>query len=838
MSDRPTIHIEGDVSGQVASGEFVYQAQSIGGVINQLKIEGPVIKLKPLPVDDRPAAPKSFKGRQAEVQWVLDRLTDGPVQVFGEAGIGKSFLLRHLAHSQAAETARDGAVYVEGLGRPLEDVLQALFESFYESALPQLGLKPTPTQIRNAMAEIRASVVLDDFAGDRTQLEQVLRVAHGCIVLVAGEEETLLSEGAARPLGGLAVADASELFSNAAGRSFNEEENAAILAFCRAVEGHPASIVRTARRLGRGEMGFDDLNNIIAGMDTHAPMSNLAGVGLGLTERRLLAVLAAVAPAVLPVSAVAAVAEEPDAGRMLANLAERGLVQAASPRYRLSPDLVSLLELPDWREASLERLNSWVTDGAEASLVAEAGPAFDVLARWAAGRNLDAELVGLARNVTPALAVARRWGSLRSILEAAQSSARAAGDVAGQGWALHELGTLEVCSGEPAKGVEMLGRAEALRLAVGDTLGLEVTRHNLEQAFLLPGVTPPESPPEEVPPDEGPPEDGPPETSSPDPGMIEPEPEAAPPEPPPPEPPPPSPPTPRRPGWPRWIKLLIPIVLIAVIAVVIMNIRPPDDDDGGTPGEAFLSVDGAPIDFGTRPVGSEDDLNRRVANGGDVPIEYVDVYLEQGEFFGSETDCGFLDAGDSCQFVVWFFPPEPGEYQDVLVVDSDAANTPLYVEVRGRAADDGDQSSGLPDLAAQIVGISDGRIWVTNEGSPFYSAQVSIEVENLGGPFSEEYKVQFEWFNDAAGEWQSVPTASTATGFDPFFVGPVGAGGSTVFRGWAVWVLEWLGNQRQVSIRALVDSCFGDEFMAEFCRVEESDEGNNVSQTVDAIIER
>jgi hypothetical protein len=833
MSDRPAIHIKGDVSGQVASGDFVYQAQTIGGVINQIKIDGPVIKLKPLPVDDRPARPSSFTGRQEEVEWVLGRLADGPVQVFGEAGIGKSFLLRQLAHSEVVEIARDGAVFVEGLSQPLEDVMQALFESFYESALPQLGLKPTPTQIRDAMAEIRAAVIVDDFAGDRSELEQVLRVAHGCIVLVAGEEETLLSEGAARPLGGLTVADASELFSDAAGRSFNEQENAAIPAFCRAVAGHPATIVRTARRLARGELGLDDLKNIATGVESKKQVLKVVAAGLGLTERRLLAVLASVAPAALPVSAVTAVAEEPDAGRLLASLEEQGVVQAASPRYRLSPDVVSFLELPDWQETSLDRLNSWVTDGADPRLVTEAAPAFEVLVRRAAGRNRDAQIVELARNVTPALAVAPRWGSLRSILEAAQRSSRAAGDEAGQGWALHELGTLEVCSGEAAKGVDLLGRAEALRIAVGDTLGLEVTRHNLEQALTLPGVPPPETPPEEVPPDEGPPEDGPPETSSPD--ERTPEPDAAPPAP---EPPIPSPRTPS-PGWPLWVKLLISIVLIAVIAVVVMTIRPPDDDDGNGPsGQSFLEVDGSPFDFGTRLVGSEEQLTRRVANGGDLPIEYVDVYLEEGESFGYETDCGFLDPGDSCQFDVWFFPSEPGEYQDVLVVDSDAANAPLFVEVRGRADDDDDQSFGLPDLAARIVDISDGRVWETNEGIPLYSAQVSIQVDNFGGPFSEEYKVQFEWFNDESAEWQSVTTASTDTGFDQLFVGPVAAGESKVFRGWAVWVLEWLGNQRQVSIRALVDSCLGDEFMPEFCRVEESDEGNNVSQTADAFIER
>ena len=102
-------------------------------------------------------------------------------------------------------------------------------------------------------------------------------------------------------------------------------------------------------------------------------------------------------------------------------------------------------------------------------------------------RRLDREKryeeeIRVAKALHGLCVLAFRWRDLARSLHAALRAARAAGDEAGQAWALNELGALHLCAGAPRKAEECLERALELQEKLGDAAGRCATRHNLDNA--------------------------------------------------------------------------------------------------------------------------------------------------------------------------------------------------------------------------------------------------------------------------------------------------------------------------------------------------------------------
>jgi hypothetical protein len=392
--------------------------------------------------------------------------------------------------------------------------------------------------------------------------------------------------------------------------------------------------------MARGELDLDGLDALAADLEARSDSLRQLTTGLGLAERRLLAVLAAVPGAAMPASAVGAISGVDDAEATLGSLRDAGLVRAASPRYRIPPDVAAILDLPDWRSTTLQELPLWLAADNDVGDVAETAPAALSLLRWGVEQRRWADVIGLARVVAPPLGATRRWGMLRNVLAAAREAAEASSDAEALGWALHEVGTIDVCAGQVPAGVDLLRRAEGLRESAGDVDGLAVTRHNLEQAV-------PVGPPPEVPPPEEPKSQRPTE----------------------------SPPS----GWPGWLKLLLAVLIIAGIGAVAVLVWPRPDPPEGV---GSLAVDTQPIDFGTVTLGSEPREQRLIRNVGTGRSDVI-VFLEESERFDVESDCGLLDPGEACSITIGFFTEESGEYGDVLIVADESTGSDVAIEVRG-----------------------------------------------------------------------------------------------------------------------------------------------------------
>mgnify|MGYP005847352053 CR=1 FL=1 len=111
-------------------------------------------------------------------------------------------------HPQASSPFRDGAIALSGNSQPVSDLLQSLFDAFYES---DIAYKPTDTQIRQLLQSKQALVLLDDKKLSHHELEELLNAVPDCTFLLASPERRLWGEGQAVLLHGLLLNDALTL---------------------------------------------------------------------------------------------------------------------------------------------------------------------------------------------------------------------------------------------------------------------------------------------------------------------------------------------------------------------------------------------------------------------------------------------------------------------------------------------------------------------------------------------------------------------------------------------------------------------------------------------------
>jgi len=114
-------------------------------------------------------------------------------------------------------------------------------------------------------------------------------------------------------------------------------------------------------------------------------------------------------------------------------------------------------------------------------LTGELGSLLDLLQRLDKADRYDEEL-RLARALHGLLVLAFRWLELVRSLRTVLGAARRARDVAGEAWALHELGTLHLAAGHATRAIDHLEAALALEEQVGNALDRCTTRHNLDSA--------------------------------------------------------------------------------------------------------------------------------------------------------------------------------------------------------------------------------------------------------------------------------------------------------------------------------------------------------------------
>ena len=470
---RPTLDsdvrvaIEGDSLGRIAVGHHINQVGSVHGdyIVVNAAGNSPAPTPRARPIDRRGRDFPDLLGRGEEIRAVRWAARAGqPVELIAPPGMGKSVLLRHLAFR--LPTLPDGVVWLSAANRPYDDLLEKLFDAFFQTSLP---VKLNADDLLRHLSGINALLLVDDVDLSRDEVGALLAALPRAALVLASNERHLWGEGHAIPLGGLTLDEGMALFTRQVGRSLRPHEEGEVRRLV-AFGGSPLAIRQSAL------------------------------TGLVVPELRIVAALAALDGAPTQLEHLTAVVCPDNAVPLLQRLAERGLIEqmpdttcrdnsCRDNSYRLAGGIAWLLAGQDfspWRDWWIGQYAPWASFQRQTSpaLLLRDTDAIRTLIRWAAcaGRHRDA--IRLTRAIEPALTLDRQWHAWSEIMELARGAAVAARLPAAEAWALHQQGTRALLEGQTDAARTALERALVMRRALGDRIGAELTRYHL--ALLLP----------------------------------------------------------------------------------------------------------------------------------------------------------------------------------------------------------------------------------------------------------------------------------------------------------------------------------------------------------------
>ncbi|MDM0039230.1 hypothetical protein QTH89_22535 [Variovorax sp. J22G21] len=431
----------------------------------------------------KPQTPPGFLDREEITGVILGSLHAGlsAVEVTGEAGSGKTWLLRH-AGEQAGTLFRDGVVCVPDGMLGGFDLLQSLFDAFYSV---DARCRPARVELRARLSTKRVLLLADDAALDDRAIEQLRDIAPDCAVLMTTSAPTLQREATPIALGGLPTSYAMTLLEQLRGGPLSGASFGEALERCHALRGNPEQLARSAPP-----------GSVVKAEQPGLPSrtSPAALAMLGADARAVLDTLAAFSPYPVQATVLAELCGKPDAHALVLRLCDAGWIYEDEDQLRLLPHAVPALQaapalVRHRRTAGLVRLGHHI-----AQQSSSAAPALLVMPLlWltlAQAREADAlaDVVALGRAWDLPLTLATRWDAARYLLERHAEAARALGNPVECAWALHQRGTLELAQGYPPRAAQLLREAFKLAQLADDTQLAASARYHL--GWLMPEAPP------------------------------------------------------------------------------------------------------------------------------------------------------------------------------------------------------------------------------------------------------------------------------------------------------------------------------------------------------------
>jgi hypothetical protein len=449
----------GDVSGTMVIGSH--------NTVSSLKItaeSGSTVTVHGGPLPDpvkRPSisqlprsAAEPLIGRARDVHVLQEAIeTRQLVQVWGESGVGKSALLRHLACTMAR--GPEGAAYIEAGGRTADDIAQAIFDISFDAP----NYKPSREVLKEHLKTLRLRIYLDDAGLDEKDLRRLVDMAEQSTFVFTSQQRSAVDGVRAIQLEGLSASAAAELVAALLSRELQPDEAPIVDALCDAVDGNPLRLRRIAlsAATGKGLPGIADLPELLPALLNK----------LRPQERDLLHLLGSLSGAELVPRHLNDLLGRPDTDALAEGLVRHGLLLASETGYSCPPDVAECVLNIRKTEFPADRLCRALTAWVEArdttpDDVAAHFQALDV-AVLRAEQSGQAQLgAALARAASPKLALSRQFDAWGSLLGVGWAAAKSAGDKDGEGFFLREARTRRKAIGRVAQTTALVLEAEVL----------------------------------------------------------------------------------------------------------------------------------------------------------------------------------------------------------------------------------------------------------------------------------------------------------------------------------------------------------------------------------------
>lgn len=455
-----------------------------GGVVNIVKPSNkPKYSARPAPVTLKPRAFPALLDREDALEAIKKAAElSMPVSVWGKQGIGKTSFIRNLTHSLDSSNFPNGVIYLNVSGLGAEDLLQALFDSFFES---DSTYKPTVAEINLALQKISALIFLDDLQTGRDETISILNAVPSSAFILVSTERSFWGEGESVLLQGLPVGESVKLFEKELSRPLSTDEKIIVPKICQLLHGHPLHILQSASLARENGKPLESiLNELTNDKAEDKSMAYMSMAGLSDSEKQIIALLATAGGNIVAQEHIKEIFKGEDRQHDLQRLIALGLVQAHSPKFSITSALASSISaawnLSSWQDILLNYSIQWLSQQPASMLVDESSELLIHTIKSAGERKRWREVIQLGQALEKFLVYYKRWQAWSDILKLILQAAKALNDGKVQAWALHQLGTRALYLGQTAEAKSFLSQALNLRKAIHDKAGIRVTEHNLK----------------------------------------------------------------------------------------------------------------------------------------------------------------------------------------------------------------------------------------------------------------------------------------------------------------------------------------------------------------------
>ncbi|MCH6162664.1 ATP-binding protein [Streptomyces marispadix] len=438
---------------------------------------------------DRRAIP--MLERDEERERLAGQLARGrSIRLTGLHGSGRTTLLDAVA-ADVAGLAPYGVIRLSGYRRTASDLLQELFAAVHDAPRH----RPDDEEIRAALRDVGAVVVVDDLAFGGEALDQLLDATPECAFLFAATPDVAPPSGDVHVeefrLTGLSRTACLELLEHAVRRPLTNEETDAAQDMWFASEessgGLPLRFVQAGALLRYGGRAGE-----LSGSRASA-MSARVAERLSSSARDALRLALSLGGELPHRTRLPALVGDPQGDEAEGELARAGLVTAAGSQYRLADGVGEALTAAGFADGieghallAAHHYGWWADQRSvtPAEVAAEADAVVAAVHGAHRGGHASAAVL-LARSAAPVLAASLRWSAWDKVLRGGLEAARTSGEVAQEAYFHHELGVLALCTGQLQRAAAELEASIALRGALADQQGTLTGRRALALATDL-----------------------------------------------------------------------------------------------------------------------------------------------------------------------------------------------------------------------------------------------------------------------------------------------------------------------------------------------------------------